>query len=195
MNIGDFHYLRGFYTFEGYSQQISEQVNDLVKLTQNSVQVMEIGFNAGHSADVFLKNNSSMALTSFDLGIHDYVLHAKEYIDTTYPNRHTLLLGDSTVTVPKYISENPDKRFDVIFIDGGHEYEVATADLNNCMKMAHKDTIVILDDTIFNKELEQDYSKGPTQAWLDFVSDGKITEIQRAYYHSGRGMAWGKYVV
>ena len=27
---------------------------------------------------------------------------AKEYIDATYPNRHSLILGDSTVTVPKF---------------------------------------------------------------------------------------------
>ena len=138
INIGDFLYLRGFGAFEGYSQQVKEQVEDLIKLTTNShINVMEIGFNAGHSADVFLKNNPTLTLTSFDLGCHDYVRHGKEYIDITYPNRHTLILGDSTVTVPNYIADNQGKTFDVIFIDGGHDYEVAKADLENCMKLAH----------------------------------------------------------
>ncbi len=42
---------------------------------------MEFGFNAGHSSEVFLENNNSLLLTSFDLGEHNYVLSAKEYID------------------------------------------------------------------------------------------------------------------
>jgi len=47
---------------------------------------MEIGFNAGHSAEVFLKNNNELFLTSFDLGFHDYITAAKEYIELKYPN-------------------------------------------------------------------------------------------------------------
>jgi hypothetical protein len=35
--------------------------------------------------------------------------HGKEYIDATYPGRHTLIVGDSTVTVPQYKIENPNK--------------------------------------------------------------------------------------
>ena len=75
---------------------------------------MEIGFNAGHSAELFLKYTSAH-VTSFDLGDHPYVTHAKEYIDAYYPGRHSLILGDSTVTVPKCIG-----KYDIIFIDGGH---------------------------------------------------------------------------
>ena len=74
---------------------------------------MEIGFNAGHSSELFLKYTSAH-VTSFDLGEHPYVSHAKEYIDA-YPGRHSLIIGDSTVTVPKCIG-----KYDIIFIDGGH---------------------------------------------------------------------------
>ena len=51
------HYLNrhGFTWFEGYSQQVKQQVIDLIELTNKpNLQVMEIGFNAGHSAEVFL---------------------------------------------------------------------------------------------------------------------------------------------
>jgi predicted O-methyltransferase YrrM len=112
---------------------------------------MEIGFNAGHSAEIFLQNNKDLILTSFDLGIHNYVNTAKEYIDITYPNRHTLILGDSTKTIPIYLENNKDTKFDIIFIDGGHEYEIAKADMENCFHLAHKDTIIVLDDTIFTR--------------------------------------------
>ena len=117
----------GFNLSEGYCEQIPEQVNDLINLTnlvqltdKSNLNVMEIGFNGGHSAQLFLETNKTLNLLSFNLGMYDYVLPAKKYIDILYPNRHTLILGDSTITVPKFINENQNVKFDVIFIDGGH---------------------------------------------------------------------------
>ena len=158
----------GFYTFEGYSQQLDEQVKDLISLTSKpNIRVMEIGFNAGHSAEVFLKNNPTLELTSFDLGVHDYSSRAKEFIDMLYPNRHTLILGDSTVTVPKFSSEHPNAIFDVIFIDGGHTYDIATADILNCKMLAHKDTIVILDDTYYSSDYIHSYIIDVNKVWTE----------------------------
>ena len=196
MSITQFLNARGFHDFEGYSQQVPRQVEDLINLSRGSpMHAMEIGFNAGHSAEVFLKNNPNLTLTSFDLGDHDYVHVAKEYIDTTYPNRHTLILGDSTVTVPKYINDNPDKTFHLIFVDGGHEYVIANTDLENCKKLANKDTIVAIDDTIYTKEWEVFYTVGPTRAWVEHLTNGLVLETNRTDYEYGRGMSWGKYVL
>lgn len=203
MNITTFLNSRGYYNFEGYSQQVSQQVEDLNNIVKNInkindiykpiVNVMEIGFNAGHSAEILL-SSSSVKLTSFDLGIHHYVLSAKEYIDMHYPNRHTLILGDSTITIPNYIKNNKDAQFDFIFIDGGHDYAIAKADMENCYHLAHKDTIVALDDTIFTSGWEQDYTVGPTQTWLEHIQQNKIVELDRKDYAPGRGMSWGRYV-
>jgi predicted O-methyltransferase YrrM len=194
MSITDFLVSRGFSTFEGHCQEVPKQVDDLIRLTSGSgIHLMEIGFNGGHSSHVFLKMNPSLSVTSFDLGIHDYVLTAKQFIDTTYPGRHTLLVGDSTVSVPKYSNHNPNKTFDVIFIDGGHEYETASADLENCRKLATKDTIVIMDDTIYTKGQNTPVG-GPAQAWMKQVEKGRIVELNRVEYSSDRGMSWGNYV-
>lgn len=161
MSITSFLNNRGFFWFEGYSQQAPEQVKDLVNLSNKpNINVMEIGFNAGHSAEVFLQNNKCLTLTSFDLGGHNYVMTAKEYIDTTYPNKHNLIIGDSTITIPIYLKNNKDTKFDIIFIDGGHDYKIAKADMENCFHLAHKDTIVILDDTIFTTGLEAEWTIG-----------------------------------
>ena len=136
-----------------------------------------------------------MTLTSFDLGCHDYVTAAKEYIDATYPNRHKLILGDSTTTIPIYLKNNKDTKFDFIFIDGGHTYEISKADIENCFHFAHKDTIVALDDTIFTEGWEQLYTIGPTKSWIENLQQNKIVELSRTDYCFGRGMSWGKYVM
>jgi len=152
---------------------------------------MEIGFHSGHSAELFLKNNTSLTLTSFELLQYQYSLNGKQYIDTTYPKRHTMIIGDSRVSVPSFINSNKNTKFDVIFIDGGH---VATSDLENCFHLAHKDTIVIIDDTIFTPELEKNWTIGPSRAWAEFLQKNRIIELGRKEYSQGRGMCWGKYV-
>jgi predicted O-methyltransferase YrrM len=195
MTITQFLNSRGFTVFEGYSQQVPGQVKDLIKLSNSShIHVMEIGFNAGHSAEVFLQNNPSLTLTSFDLGCHDYVSVAKEYIDITYPGRHTLILGDSTTTIPQYISNNINKTFDLIFIDGCHNYDIANADLQNCKSLANKDTIIIMDDTMYTKSWEVNFNEGPTKTWIEHLNNSRIAEMNRADYQPGRGMSWGKYI-
>lgn len=186
----------GFSEFEGNSQQIPEQVKDLIALTSKpNIKVMEIGFNAGHSAEVFLSNNDSLSLVSFDIGLHSYIPISKKYIDSTYPNRHTLILGDSGQTVREYILKNRKKKelFDVIFIDGGHDFYVAYFDLKNCFELAHKDTIVIMDDTIFRPDWKCEWNYGPTVSWQEFIKKNKIVELGRKEYSPGRGMVWGKY--
>lgn len=192
MTITNYLYYKGFYCFEGYSQEVPGQVADLINLTGvPNINVMEIGFNAGHSAEIFLDYNKTLTLTSFDLGSHDYVNTAKEYIDATYPNRHKLILGDSRITIPEFIEKNKDVRFDVIFIDGGHDYEIAKADMDNCFHLAHKDTIVIMDDTIFT---DDSVCGGPAMVWTEYLQQNKIVELNRRHYGDGRGMAWGKYI-
>jgi len=183
-----------FYSFEGHCQLEMQKVNHLIQLTNTpNISVMEIGFNAGHSAEVFLENNSSLTLTSFDLCEHKYVHTGKKYIDKTYPNRHVLITGDSTISIPSYINNNKNKKFDVIFIDGSNEYDIINLDLKNCINLAHKDTIVVLDDIIYKNEWKMFYTLGPTKTWEEHIQNNKITELKRNEYGHGSGMSWGKY--
>ena len=180
---------------EGYTKQISKQVITLINIINNTNvhNVLEIGFNAGHSAELFLQNTES-AIISFDIGEHEYCELGKSYIDGMYPGRHTLIIGDSKFTLPDFILSNPDKKFDIIFIDGCHDYNTAKADLFNCKKLAHTNTVVIMDDTIYSDALRAKYNIGPTQVWLEAINNNIIEEISKVEFCKGRGMSWGKYV-
>ncbi len=153
---------------------------------------MEIGFNGGHSSELFLSSNKNIEVVSFDIGEHNYVKLGKEFIDKTYPNRHELIIGNSLETLP-YYSSNVNKKFDIIFIDGGHTYDVVKGDIINCKKLAHDKSIVIMDDTITNHGLLRHWNLGPNRAWKEAKEWNIIKELGSVDYSPGRGQSWGYY--
>lgn len=185
---------KGFNNFENGSGQLPQQQIDLIKLvnTGSVKTIMEIGFNAGHSAEALLSAKPDTTLVSFDIATHAYIDAAKEFIDMKFPGRHTLIKGDSLHAIPKFISEYPATKFDLIFIDGCHDFRYAMADLVNCRSLAHKDTIIVLDDTSYRLQIGQ-WNEGPTLAWTLMTINNVITTISSAEYAPGRGMSWGKY--
>lgn len=176
---------------EGHIQQCNEEVHRLVRLidTFQIKTVLEIGFNAGHSSEVFL-SSGVREMVSFDFGHHPCVAAGKEWIDTQYPERHVLILGDSTKTVPAYACH---QKFDLIFVDGGHFYDTVMKDLTNVQSFAHANTIVAVDDVVRTTDWQRSYTIGPTRAWKEWVGTGKITELGAEEYGEGRGLAWGTF--
>jgi predicted O-methyltransferase YrrM len=140
--------------------------------------IAEIGFNGGHSAVNFLGVRSDIKVVSFDLGEHDYVEDARKFVEQTFPGRHKLILGDSRITVPTYSAEGHEP-FDLILIDGGHDYEVAAADLRNARSLARTGTLVVMDDIVPWKS----FGQGPAQVWQKAVSADLM--IHRYFVRNG----------
>jgi predicted O-methyltransferase YrrM len=184
---------RGFHNFEGNITSSDLKMNKIVEICRGYQvnHIFEIGFNAGHSATIFLSSFPNANLLSFDIGEHSYIPTSKEWIDCMFANRHTLVLGDSTQTVPAY--DNQNVLYDVIFIDGGHDYEIAIQDLRNCRRFAHPNTLLILDDTIYRKDWECAWTIGPTKAWEECKNSNFVRQLGTLDAQYG-GMSWGQYV-
>ena len=152
-------------------------------------KIAEIGFNAGHSSCLFLHTDSNCKVTSFDLCEHKYSGKTQEYIKKQFPGRLDIICGDSTQTVPKYIHKSKD-RFDLIFVDGGHENNLPYLDLKNSLQfLAKKGSLIIMDDTYYSflvtQWLKLKYTFTVDNAWKAFL-DKNIKQID-----SIRGMSLG----
>ena len=182
--------------YEGYSGQFPGEVIILEHFARQShvKEIMEIGFNAGHSSQTLLMANPNANVTSFDLGRVNAMNYGKQYMDITFPGRHTLIEGDSRKTVWDFKKNNPNKRFDLIFIDGGHTYDVAKIDIIQSSGLAHKNTIVIVDDIVNVPGWSAGWTVEPTKIWEEGKKFGEIQELGRIVDRPGIGLTWGRYL-
>jgi len=131
---------------------IDKEINDLIykqlnhfSLGKNANNIMEIGFNAGHSSLLYLLSNKNSKLTIFDICEHKYTIPCFKYLQSVFPNRLKIFPGDSTKTVPNFYKKNPNTKFDLIHIDGCHNKDIADKDFHNSLNLALD--IIIWDDT------------------------------------------------
>jgi predicted O-methyltransferase YrrM len=133
-------------------------------------RVAEIGFNCGYSSYAFLAASPQTKVVSFDLMEFEYCERAKAHIDEEFPGRHQLVRGSSQQTVARYHKQHPDRRFDLIFIDGNHTFMGAFADLLNMKMLSTERTVVVMDDLTPWKVV----GMGPTLAWQEAIRQGLL---------------------
>lgn len=111
-------------------------------------KICEIGFNAGHSVLAMMFANPEAEYVLFDLGEHQYSKPCFAHIKKRLPHiSMTIKWGDSRKTLLAYHKANPKTSFDLLHIDGGHRYEVYSADWENSLRITNSGSTIIFDDT------------------------------------------------
>jgi hypothetical protein len=161
------HHLR----YEVYPPAETRRTN-LSVLSRNSKNILEIGFNAGHSCLVFLLSNPSSKIYLFDVCTHLYAVPCFEYLQSVFgKDRLELIQGYSEQTIPEFRQRKIP--IDLYHIDGAHDTVSVSTDIDNCSRIAIENgtttglpAIVIVDDTNMPHILD---------VWKQTVLDEKIS--------------------
>ena len=135
--------------------------------------LLEVGFNGGHSALLALSVNVNLKYTGVDFGNHPYTKPAFEFLKNIFGDRIDLILGDSRDILPQLAVSS--KKYDLFHVAGGHDYNVAFSDLSNVWNISNHGDVVLFDDT----------NSGVASWYLDeicdfFVATGKFSKIELA---------------
>lgn len=90
----------------------------------NPKKILEIGFNAGHSAFMSLELLPDVKYRSVDICRHKHTSINGTLLEDMYPDRFLLKNADSKNIVPSTL-----KSYDMIFIDGDHSIVGLTSDI------------------------------------------------------------------
>jgi predicted O-methyltransferase YrrM len=104
--------------------------------------VVEIGFNAGHSAMTLLASNHKIKLTTFT---YQAVTEGVEFVKKYYSSRFEVVFGPSQSTVKKWLPTVPKGYIDLMIIDGNHTYPAPREDFMMLLSRAHIGTRYIFD--------------------------------------------------
>lgn len=131
------------------------------------LRVGEVGFNAGHSALVFLWSNAAVNMTSFDLGDLAWTSSSVEFVKAAYPGRMEYVKGLSTDTVPAYTGAP----FDLFAVDGNHDSTVPYTDMVNGQRVTRPGGYILIDDWSSTFTAVQ-------KAWARVKREGIVREIE-----------------
>ncbi len=103
--------------------------------------MLEIGFNNGYSATLFLNILPIEKFYSLDIGYHSFVEPLQSKLEEEYKGKFFPYLKDSLEIRETDLN---DMNFDLIFIDGGHKNGVPQNDFSFALG---KCKYILLDDT------------------------------------------------
>lgn len=96
--------------------------------------------------------------------------------------RHDLFVGNSAQTLPGAFKATDYRKFDLVFIDGGHHEDTIRLDWENVQEFIHDDTVIVFDDYYYNRHKDiKDYGCNDI---VDNLSDKwKVTYMQPITKH------------
>ncbi|CAM9892349.1 unnamed protein product, partial [Ectocarpus fasciculatus] len=173
--------IRPSYMILGHTGAFPQKVEALGSVLRDGgdgvEKICEVGFNAGHSSlNWLLYSRPSTKVLAFDLGEHEYMRHALDFLQVVFPGRLEVLIGDSSVSIPAYaVAEEAAGRdphaCNILFVDGDHSEDGAYADLVNFRALASRDWNVLAIDDLEHPPVEA--------AWRRFCDEDKGGRLER----------------
>eukprot|EP00195_Chlamydomonas_chlamydogama_P005323 CAMPEP_0202889618 /NCGR_PEP_ID=MMETSP1392-20130828/204_1 /ASSEMBLY_ACC=CAM_ASM_000868 /TAXON_ID=225041 /ORGANISM="Chlamydomonas chlamydogama, Strain SAG 11-48b" /LENGTH=303 /DNA_ID=CAMNT_0049572993 /DNA_START=29 /DNA_END=937 /DNA_ORIENTATION=+ len=148
--------------------------------------ICEIGFNAGHSATLFLDSLPEATLIEFDLGDFGWAQQNSDMLKFVYGPRFVYIKGDSAKTIAEFAKNGT--KCDVTFIDGVKGESGRRNDVLNIAKISHRGTYVFGDEAntveCMSGEVDRSHPKcleGPhgdtSFAWNSLVREGYLEYV------------------
>ncbi len=166
-----YQHLANFNSVEGYwhDRNVFRPTIQDIYNKHNIKSILEIGFNIGYSASMWLEFDvdKKSTLTSVDIGIHKDTVKAAEAVKNLHGDRFEFILCDSK----KVKNQLKDRLFDLAFIDGDHSAVGVHADIQLCMIL--QIPLLLFDD------YWTDSDTNPIRGVCDqFVKDKKLSLVK-----------------
>jgi predicted O-methyltransferase YrrM len=131
---------------KNYAVHTYEKQEALFEICQKlpiDAKVLEIGVFDGSSALLMLMAHPTIHIIGIDICENDYPETAVAVLNRQFANRYTLVRGSSGEEINRLPAGS---RFDLVHIDGDHNYEGINSDILNVRNFVDDKTIVVLDD-------------------------------------------------
>ena len=130
-----YQHLANFSSVEGYwhDRNIFRHVVQDIYAEISPETMLEIGFNIGYSASMWLEfdPDKKLKLTSVDIGIHKDTVKAADAVKNLHGDRFEFILCDSRKVKPQL----KDRLFDLAFVDGDHSADGVRNDIQLCLDL------------------------------------------------------------
>jgi len=164
-------HLADFSTTEGYWHDrnvFRPTIQDLYNKYKVK-SILEIGFNIGYSASMWLEfdHDKKSTVTSVDIGIHADTVKAAEAVKNLHGDRFSFILCDSK----KVRKQLEGQLFDLAVIDGDHSDPGVASDIRLCLDL--QIPLLLFDDYWTYSD-----SNGIRKVCDQFLHDRKISLLE-----------------
>jgi predicted O-methyltransferase YrrM len=143
--------------YHGYIPFVAHYAKLMFQETGSRIKILEIGVDTGISLFA-LNNNLSLLGTDFeytgvDIKIQNHVkIISEDYMFFKLKNTSITLKEENSLFFLKDLISNSNEKFDIILIDGDHNYYTVSKECKFIESLMHKNTLLLFDDYTGNYE-------------------------------------------